>query len=224
MFHLHPKKQFSQFRVCASWEESAVTHIKKLAKSVLKQLPKSDFNIGTTIKIENFHHYVQVINFLIEQKKQDRKEIFLQVGSYQILLQPNDLYCSMKDSDIKCCYATVKPSEKFSKKFSKTLWNYMMGNNTYSSSINKPQDAILLCAILFSEVIRNPKMFFHNILLMQCFKSWGDFRDHHPMLTGGSWKHQGEKTPEKVIKREEESLICCVKKMREKVEATENAK
>ncbi|ROL41323.1 hypothetical protein DPX16_0211 [Anabarilius grahami] len=93
-----------------------------------------------------------------------------------------------------------------------------MGNDTYSSCINQPQDAILVCAILYSEVIRNHKMFFHNILLMQCVKSWHDFCDNHPMLTGGTWKDQGkdEKTQTKVIKREEESLIYCANKMRDK--------
>ncbi len=82
--------------------------------------------------------------------------------------------------------------------------------------IQTPQDAIALCAVLFSEVIRYPDMFFHNILLMQHLKSWEEFHDNHPMLTGGSWKGGSSKpdqviVPEKVKQREEKNLFSCVK-------------
>ncbi len=78
--------------------------------------------------------------------------------------------------------------------------------------IQTPQDAIALCAVLYSEVIRYRDMFFHNILLMQHLKSWEEFHDNHPMLTGGSWKggssEPGQETvPEKVQTREEKKPL-----------------
>ncbi len=90
---------------------------------------------------------------------------------------------------------------------------YMNGNHDkVDRYIQTPQDAIALCAVLFSEVIRYPDMFFHNILLMQHLKSWEEFHDNHPMLTGGSWKGGSSKpdqviVPEKVKQREEKKPL-----------------
>lgn len=100
----------------------------------------------------------------------------------------------------------------------------MVGNHgKIYSHIETPQDAVALCAILFSEVIRYPNMFFHNILMMQHFKTWDDFCSYHPMVKGGTWKNQGKnsnesfqrgmKIPEKVKNREHENHLFCVKEM-----------
>ncbi len=157
------------------------------------------------------------------------------VGKFTIQMRPNDLYCCpiKKDEqdinlhDRRLSYATLKTSTCFNKKCSETVWFYMNGNrDKVDRYIQTPQDAIALCAVLFSEVIRYPDMFFHNILLMQHLKSWEEFHDNHPMLTGGSWKGGSSKpdqviVPEKVKQREEKNLFSCVKNIMRRQEKEE---
>ncbi len=157
--------------------------------------------------------------------KRDMQTTDFLVGKFTIQMRPNDLYCCpiKKDEqdinlhDRRLSYATLKTSTCFNKKCSETVWFYMNGNHDkVDRYIQTPQDAIALCAVLFSEVIRYPDMFFHNILLMQHLKSWEEFHDNHPMLTGGSWKGGSSKpdqviVPEKVKQREEKNLFSCVK-------------
>lgn len=180
---------------------------------------------GAPIRILNFTHYVEVICFLIVCwfKEADRPAIDFSVAEFTVRLRPNDLYCcpikkgvkEIRVPDKKLCYPTLKMSNCFSKKCSETLWNYIKGNrDKVDKCIEIQGDATALCAILFSEVIRNPDMFFHNILLMQHFKSWDEFYDNHPMLTGGSWKKQNqENVPQKVRVIEKENLRSCAEKI-----------
>lgn len=126
---------------------------------------------------------------------------------------------SFREATTDCVACCILLRLLFSAKYSETVWFYMNGNrDKVDRYIQTPQDAIALCAVLFSEVIRYPDMFFHNILLMQHLKSWEEFHDNHPMVTGGSWKGGSSKpgqviVPEKVKQREEKNLFSFVKKI-----------
>ncbi len=123
-----------------------------------------------------------------------------------------------KPSWQKASYATLKTSTCFNKKCSETVWFYMNGNrDKVDRYIQTPQDAIALCAVLFSEVIRYPDMFFSQ---------------HPPdaaleVMGGVSWQssHVDRRIMERWIKqarprdwfqkrfkqREEKNLFSCVK-------------
>ncbi len=209
------------FKVHTSWEGCSPATIQ-----VITQVSVTDNIWRAPIRITSFPHYVAIIYFLIESwQKRDMQTTDFLVGKFTIQMRPNDLYCCpiKKDEqdinlhDRRLSYATLKTSTCFNKKCSETVWFYMNGNrDKVDRYIQTPQDAIALCAVLFSEVIRYPDMFFHNILLMQHLKSWEEFHDNHPMLTGGSWKGGSSKpdqviVPEKVKQREEKNLFSCVK-------------
>ncbi|XP_073678349.1 uncharacterized protein [Garra rufa] len=213
------------FEVHTSWEDSPVTEIKKTADGRIEDLDLNTDN-SAPIKIMNFFHYAQVIYYLItvwwKQEKHERQDVILFVGRFLVRLQASDLYCCpiKKDEeeihlhDKNLNYAKLKPSKEMAKNYSETIWNYIMGNHDKVKSYAlMPQDAITVCAVLFSEVIRYPCMFFHNILMMEHYKSWSEFRFYHPMVTGGSWKHQSKEVPEKVVKREQDNLVLCAKKI-----------
>ncbi|XP_067268089.1 uncharacterized protein si:dkey-211g8.8 [Chanodichthys erythropterus] len=209
------------FEVRTSWEGCAVQKIKNIAYKSNKDLDMNNNN-GATIKIINFFHYAKIIIFLLEfwykQKKHDRQDIIFLVAGFYVQLQASDLYCcpvnKHEKDDRNLNYATMKTSKKFTKKYSETVWNYMVGNHDkVKSYVQTPEDATAICAILFSEVIRYPDMFFHNILMMMHYKSWDEFCDYHPMVTGGTWKHQGEDVPKKVEKRKHQNLLFCAKKI-----------
>ncbi len=167
-------------------------------RPLLPQVSVTDSIWRTPIRITSFPHYVAVLCFLIESwHKKDMQATDFLVGKFTIQMRPSDLYCCpvKKDEqdinlhDKRLSYATLKTSRCFNKKYSETVWLYMNGNrDKVDRYIQTPQDAIALCAVLYSEVIRYRDMFFHNILLMQHLKSWEEFHDNHPMLTGGSWK------------------------------------
>ncbi|XP_051526410.1 uncharacterized protein si:dkey-211g8.8 isoform X1 [Myxocyprinus asiaticus] len=223
--------------VHTSWEGRAPKEIKQFADASTKGT--EDNICRTAIKITDFFNYAKIIVFLLEwynQNKQNRQDIRFIVGKFTVLMRSNDLYCcpikqdenEIRFHDKNLSYATLKTSKEFSKKYSQTLWNFIMGyHDKVSSYVKTPQDAIAVCAILFSEVIRYPDMFFHNILLMWCLKSWDEFCDHHPMITGGSWKCQGESknaskkenlqqrnsVPDKVKKRKQKNILFCAKKI-----------
>ncbi len=194
---------------------------------------------GAPIRITGFLHYAAVIHLLIESwyKNKLTKPIDFLIGKFTVRMQPNDLYCSpikkgeqdMKLLDKICCYATMETSKNFNKHFSEIAWFYINGmhdrvdrNGKHGGSyIGTPQDATALCAVLFSEVIRYPDMFFHNILLMQHLKTWDEFYENHPMLTGGSWNVESSdpdavNAPEKVKERKQKNISNYVKKMRDK--------
>ncbi|XP_051727990.1 uncharacterized protein si:dkey-211g8.8 [Ctenopharyngodon idella] len=209
------------FEVRTSWEGCAVQKIKNIADRSIEDLDMNNNN-GATIKIINFFHYAKIIIFLLEfwykQEKHNRQDIIFQVGRFTIRLQASDLYCCPVGKDEKdnrnLNYATMKTSKEFNKKYSETLWNYMVGNHDkVKSYVQTPEDATAICAILFSEVIRYPDMFFHNILMMIHYKSWDKFCDYHPMVTGGTWKHQREDVPIKVKKRKHQNLLFCAQKI-----------
>ncbi len=212
------------FKVHTSWEGCSAATI----QAVTTQVSVTDSIWRTPIRITSFPHYVAVLCFLIESwHKKDMQATDFLVGKFTIQMRPSDLYCCpvKKDEqdinlhDKRLSYATLKTSRCFNKKYSETVWLYMNGNrDKVDRYIQTPQDAIALCAVLYSEVIRYRDMFFHNILLMQHLKSWEEFHDNHPMLTGGSWKggssEPGQETvPEKVQTREEKNLFSCVKKI-----------
>lgn len=217
------------FKVHTSWEGCSAATIQAIT-----QVSVTDDMCRAPIRVTSFPHYVAIICFLIESwRKKDMQATDFLVGKYTIQMRPNDLYCcpiKKEEQDInlhdrKLSYATLKTSRCFSKKYSETVWFYMKGNHDkVDRYIQTPQDAVALCAVLFSEVIRYPDMLFHNILLMQHLKSWEEFHDNHPMLTGGSWKGGSSKqgqviVPEKVKQRQEKNLHSCVKKiMRHKEE------
>ncbi len=211
------------FKVHTSWDGCSAATIQ-----VITQVSVTDDIWRAPIRITSFPHYVAIIYFLIESwHKRDMQATDFLVGKFTIQMRPNDLYCCpiKKDEqdislhDKRLSYATLKTSRCFNKKYSETVWFYMNGNrDKVDRYIQTPQDAIALCAVLFSEVIRYPDMFFHNILLMQHLKSWDEFHDNHPMLTGGSWKGGSSKpdqviVPEKVKQREEKTLFSYVKKL-----------
>lgn len=210
------------FEVRTSWKGCAVQNIKNIADRSNEDVDFNNDN-GATIKTKHFFHYAKIIFFLLEfwfkQEKQNRQDITFAVGKFDVVLQASDLYCcpgnKHKKNDRNLNYSTMETSEMFSKKFSETLWNYMVGNHDkVESSVQTPEDATAICAVLFSEVIRYPDMFFHNILMMVLYKSWANFRNYHPMLTGGSWKHQGDKVPKKVKKREKQIILFFVEKIK----------
>lgn len=211
------------FKVHTSWEGCSAATIQGIT-----QVSVADNIWRAPIRITSFPHYVAIIYFLIESWcKKDMQATDFLVGKFTIQMRPNDLYCcpvkkdeqDIKLHDKRLSYATLKTSRCFNKKYSETVWFYMNGNHDkVYRYIQTPQDAIALCAVLFSEVIRYPDMFFHNILLMQYLKSWEEFHDNHPMLTGGSWKGGSSKpgqviAPEKVKLREKKNLFSCVKKI-----------
>ncbi|XP_043073929.1 uncharacterized protein si:dkey-211g8.8 [Puntigrus tetrazona] len=213
------------FGVRTSWEEFAIQKIENLADGSIEDL-NSNNSVPITIRISDFFHYAKIIAFLFawyEQEKQDRRDIIFIVGRFSVRLQASNLYCcpvkkdeqEIQVNDKKLSYATLKLSQKIAKNYSETIWNYMTGNHDkVESYVLTPQDAIAVCAVLFSEVIRYPRMFFHNILLMEYYKSWSEFCDYHPMVTGGSWKHQSkDKVPGKVLQKEQENLLFCAKKI-----------
>lgn len=202
------------FEVHTSWEGCADEKITNIAEQRPYVL---DLSSRAAIRPSCFVHYVQIIAFLIGfWLKQSKQDIILSVGRFSVRLQASDLYCcpikeddkELRLQDKKLSYATLSPSEKFAKKYSETIWNYMVGNHDkVNSLVQTPQDAIAVCAILFSEVIRYPNMLFHNILMMLYYKSWDDFCDHHPMVRGGSWKHQNNDVPAKVKRIEKNNLL-----------------
>ncbi|XP_026145875.1 uncharacterized protein LOC113120150 [Carassius auratus] len=210
--------------VRTSWERCPVEQIKNIADRSIEDL---NTDISEPIRISDFSHYAKVIDYLIrfwwQQEKHERQDVTISVGGYSVRLQGSDLYCcpvrkyekEIQLHDKHLNYATLKPSKEIAKNYSDTIWNYIKGHHDkVESCVLTPQDAIAVCAILFSEVIRYPSMFFHNILLMHCCKSWSEFSNYHPMVTGGSWKHQNkEEPPEKVVKREQENLVVCAKKI-----------
>lgn len=208
------------FEVRTSWEGCAVPKIKNTADRSIEVL-----DLNNNIRIRNFCHYAKIIIFLLEfWYKQEKHDIILSVGRFTIRLQASDLYCVPVQNDEKddrnLNYATMKTSKQFNKKYSETVWNYMVGNHDkVQSSVQTPQDATAICAILFSEVIRNPDMFFHNILMMEHYKSWNEFCDYHPMVIGGSWKNQGKKVKcqqaekSKVEDRKDKNILSCVEKI-----------
>lgn len=211
--------------VHTSWERCPVHQIKNIADTSIEDL---NTDISEPIRISNFFHYAKVIDYLIrfwwKQEKHERQDVTILVGGYSVRLQGSDLYCcpirkyeqEIQLHDKNLNYAKLKPSEKTAKNYSVTIWNCIKGNHDkVESCVLTPQDATAVCAILFSEVIRYPSMFFHNILLMHFYKSWREFCDYHPMVTGGSWKHQNKegKVPEKVLKREQENLVFLAKKI-----------
>ncbi|XP_067281123.1 uncharacterized protein si:dkey-211g8.8 [Pseudorasbora parva] len=213
------------FYVYTSWEESAVQKIEDIANGHIEDLDLNSNNVEP-YRITSSFHYAKTIIFLLgfwrQQEKHDRKDIIFSVGRFSIQLQASDLYCcpvkktknEMGSHYRNLSYPTMKPSKKLSKHYSETLWNYIKGNHDkVESYVQTSQDATAICAILFSEVIRYPDMFFHNILLMECYKTWNEFCDYHPMVTGGSWKCQDEDVPKKVKKREQKNLLYFAEKI-----------
>ncbi|XDV34142.1 hypothetical protein PO909_004340 [Leuciscus waleckii] len=207
------------FEVRTSWEGRAVQEIKNIADKSTEVLDLNDNN-GTPIRIIDFFHYAKIIHFLLEfWYKQEKHDIILSVGRFTIRLQASDLYCCPVQNGEKdernLNYATMKTSKQFNKKYSETVWNYMVGNHDkVKSCVQTSQDAIAICAILFSEVIRYHDMFFHNILMMVLYKSWNEFCDYHPMVTGGSWKNQGgKKVKSKVEERKDKNITFCAEKI-----------
>ncbi|XP_058610598.1 uncharacterized protein LOC131526351 [Onychostoma macrolepis] len=210
------------FGVHTSWERRPTQQIKTIVGRNIEDL---NIDISAPIRISDFFHYASVIYYFVgfwwKQEKHERQDVTILVGDYSVRLQGSNLYCcpvkkDPRDQDINLNYARLKLSKKNAKNFSETIWNYIKGNHDkVESYVLTPQDAIAVCAVLFSEVIRYPDMFFHNILLMQCYKSWNEFCDYHPMVTGGSWKYQNneEQVPEKVVKRKQENLVFCAKKI-----------
>ncbi|XP_056335333.1 uncharacterized protein si:dkey-211g8.8 [Danio aesculapii] len=211
------------FEVHTSWQGCAVQKIENIPDQSTDVL---DLSKSAAIRTSSFSHYAKIIAFLVrfwqKQEKQDRQDIIFSVGRFSVRLQASDLYCcpiKKDDEDLnlqdkKLSYATLSPSEKLAKKYSDTIWNYMVGNHDkVNSLVQTPQDAIAVCAVLFSEVIRYPNMLFHNILMMLYYKSWDDFYDHHPMVRGGSWKHQNNDVPEKVKRIEKDNLLFFAKEM-----------
>ncbi|XP_056120165.1 uncharacterized protein si:dkey-211g8.8 [Rhinichthys klamathensis goyatoka] len=208
------------YEVRTSWEGCAVQKIENIADRSNEDLDLN--NNGTPIRTINFFHYAKIIIFILEfWYKQEKHDIILSVGRFTIRLQASDLYCCPVQNDEKddrnLNYATMKTSKQFNKKYSETVWNYMVGNHDkVHSYVQTPQDAIAICAILFSEVIRYPDMFFHNILMMAHYKSWNEFCDYHPMVTGGSWKNQGKterSEKSKVEKRKDKNILSCAEKI-----------
>ncbi|KAK2887484.1 hypothetical protein Q8A67_015712 [Cirrhinus molitorella] len=217
------------FEVHTPWEDCADSKIENIANERIEDLDLNTDN-SAPIKIMDFFHYAQVIDYLIrvwwKQEKHDRQDMIFLVGRFLVRLQASDLYCCpiKKDEeeihlhDKNLNYAKLKPSKEIAKNYSETIWNYMVGNHDkVESYVRTSQDATAVCAVLFSEVIRYPSMFFHNIVLMHLYKSWSEFCDYHPMVTGGSWKHQRQnndkKAPKKVLNREQENLVFCAKKI-----------
>lgn len=226
------------FDVQTSWEGGAAQNIEIIARNSEQDV---NFDVNTPslpMKPVNFFHYAKIVTFLVYEwyTIYDRKDIFFEVGKYTVKLQSSNLYCCPFYQDEKekhfpnrqLSYATLRTSENFSKNYSQTVWNYIVGNHgKVYSNIKTHQDAVALCAILFSEVMRYPNMFFHNILMIQYFKTWDDFCSHHPMVRGGTWKNQGKnsnesqqdnlqrdiKIPEKVKNREHKNHLICVKEI-----------
>ncbi|XP_057210398.1 uncharacterized protein si:dkey-211g8.8 [Triplophysa rosa] len=224
--------------VHTSWEGCAAQSIEIIAR---KSKQEVNFDVNTpssAMEPADFLHYAKIVTLLVQDwyEKQDRKDIFFKIGKFTVKLRSSNLYCcpfnqaekERKFPDRQLSYATLTTSENFSKKYSQTVWNYVVGNHgKVYSQIETPQDAVALCAVLFSEVIRYPNMFFHNILMMQQFKTWDDFCNYHPMVKGGTWKYQGKssnisqqenlhkgiKIPEKVKNREHENHLFCVKEI-----------
>ncbi|XP_077061790.1 uncharacterized protein LOC143714457 [Siphateles boraxobius] len=193
-----------------------------------RQIQYSDINIiaGAPIRIAGLNHYAALIYFLIDTwyKNPDSQDIYFLVGKFTVQMRQDDLYCCpIKEGDKEIhvnnrdlSYTTMQTSPDFKKKCSETLWNYIKGNHgKVDLSIQVSGDATALCAVLFSEVIRYPKVFYLNILMMETFKSWQEFKDNHPMLTGGSCKNlnQNNSVPVKVREREEKLLHTCALKM-----------
>ncbi|XP_016348233.1 uncharacterized protein LOC107693383 [Sinocyclocheilus anshuiensis] len=219
--HSTAKMPDQPFGVRTSWEDCAVEQIKNIAYGSIEDLNN---DISVPIRISNFVQYANVIDIVQKfWRNQEKQDVTLLVGRFSVRLQGSDLYCCPVKKDEKnlhlhyknLSYATLKLSKRNAKNFSETIWNYIMGNHDkVESYVLTPQDATAVCAVLFSEVIRYPDMFFHNILLMHYYKSWSEFCDHHPMVTGGSWKHQSnEVVPEKVVKRKQENLVFCAKRI-----------
>ncbi|XP_022521849.2 uncharacterized protein si:dkey-211g8.8 [Astyanax mexicanus] len=217
--------------VYTSWQkDKAIPEIKRIA-DLGQEIQKDDGQItetitprsGPSIKVyqnSGFHHYVQYIMFLIITWPQ-KEDVHISIGKYVLRLQKKDFYVVplyeysdghhqiIQFDERKLSYAKLRPTTDFSKKYSETLFNYIMGNQKkVSSFVRSPEDAIAVAAVLFSEVIRNPEMFFHNFVLMHLLKSWDDFHYKHPMLTGGSWKDKAsrENPPKKVTQKTQKTL------------------
>lgn len=152
-------------KVHTSWEGCSAATIQDIPQDSV-----ADNIWRAPIRITSFPRYVAIICFLIESwNKKDMRATDFLVGKFTIQMRPNDLYCrpikkdeqDMHLSDKRLCYATLKTSKEFNKHFSETVWSYMNGNLAkVDRYIQTPQDAIALCAVLFSEVIRYPDMFF----------------------------------------------------------------
>ncbi|KAI4901276.1 hypothetical protein NFI96_022175 [Prochilodus magdalenae] len=200
----------------------------------------------TIFKNGGFQQYAQTVWYLIHRKREQmnaasqenkktaqKQDSYLQIGKYVLKLQGDDLYIvpqytlhtdghhqTIEFNKRNLSYVRLKPTNTFNKKYSETLYNYVIGNHTkVNCSVKSPEDAIAIGAVLFSEVIRNPEMFFHNIVLIYPLKSWDDFCLHHPMVTGGSWKLQADSKnlPKKVTEKMQDNLRAFVQRfLREK--------
>ncbi|KAL7826279.1 hypothetical protein AOLI_G00314880 [Acnodon oligacanthus] len=216
--------------VCISWDkDQAIQEIMRLANlghestqdDIVEEItdaesliPGSSMNI---FKNTGFQQYARTVYSLMHRKQEQQQEdCLLQFGKYVLRLQNKDLYVipqyeytdghlqTMRFNDRNLSYAKISPTNRFNKKYTETLYNYIIGNHRkVDRFVQSPEDAIAIGAVLFSEVIRNPEMFLHNFVLIHLLKSWDDFHHHHPMVTGGSWKHQGnnENLPKKVIEK-----------------------
>ncbi len=208
------------FKVHTSWEGCSPATIQ-----VITQVSVTDNIWRAPIRITSFPHYVAIIYFLIESwQKRDMQTTDFLVGKFTIQMRPNDLYCCpiKKDEqdinlhDRRLSYATLKTSTCFKKMFWDSLvlheWEPWQSRSLYPDSSRR--HCTMCSFVLWSDQVS--WHVFHNILLMQHLKSWEEFHDNHPMLTGGSWKGGSSKpdqviVPEKVKQREEKNLFSCVK-------------
>ncbi len=208
------------FKVHTSWEGCSPATIQ-----VITQVSVTDNIWRAPIRITSFPHYVAIIYFLIESwQKRDMQTTDFLVGKFTIQMRPNDLYCCpiKKDEqdinlhDRRLSYATLKTSTCFNKKCSETVWFYMNGNRDKVELYPDSSRRHALCAVLFSEVIRYPDMFFHNIL-MQHLKSWEEFHDNHPCWQEDHGKvDQASQTKwlfQKRLNREKKKPFSCVSRI-----------
>lgn len=196
------------------WQGCAIEQIKEIL-FFYKENFDFDNIISPLIQVNSFVHYTKIIYYLVYFWVKKKHDIFFLIGKFTVLLRAKDLYSIpvkpdnkkyQELPDKKLCYSKLQPSDYISKNFSETLWNYFKGkHDKVSSHVKIPQDATAICAVLFSEVIRYPDMFFHNILMMHHFKTWSQFTDSHPMLEGGTWKCQ-QSGPKKVKYKEQINL------------------
>ncbi|XP_017581067.1 uncharacterized protein si:dkey-211g8.8 [Pygocentrus nattereri] len=211
-------------KVCISWDkDQAIQEIMRFANLGHESTQDDIMEVITEAETLNifknggFQQYARTVYSLVHRKQEQQQEdCFLQIGKYVLRLQIKDLYVipqyeytdghlqTMRFNDRNLSYAKISPTNKFNKKYTETLYNYIIGNHKkVDCFVQSPEDAIAIGAVLFSEVIRNPEMFLHNFVLIHLLKSWDDFHHNHPMVTGGSWKHQGnnENLPKKVIEK-----------------------
>ncbi|XP_036423235.1 uncharacterized protein si:dkey-211g8.8 [Colossoma macropomum] len=224
-------------KVCISWDkDQAIQEIMRLANlghertqdDITEAVTLQSGSSMTIFKNGGFQEYAKTVYHLMHRKQEEQQEDYLlQIGKYVLRLQNKDLYVipqyeytdghlqTMRFNDRNLSYAKISPTNRFNKKYTETLYYYIIGNhNKVDCCVQSPEDAIAIGAVLFSEVIRNPEMFLHNFVLIHLLKSWDDFHRHHPMVTGGSWKHQGnnENLPKKVIKKTQENYKAFMQK------------